>query len=1278
VQLRQKHYILEHCLFTALPRSHNIVFNTNERLKITIMSGLKRLILIDTHLPGLVELKVDGHTNICGTNASGKTTLQRLIPVFYGEAPSKVVPATRDNFQTWYLPRESSFIIYEYQRLDDKMCMAVLTSSNSGVIFRFIEKGFNVDDFIAASLVSDAGQGKCSLALTEILRNMRRDNVHFSKALNNKEYRSVLQNDKTVMALSSNKRDLLTSARYFSLCEADARLRHIEKLIKAVHSKEGKMETIKAMIAAILEEDGVETPTNKISKAQVDDWIKECSLIKQFDELMPQYHKLQKVNAQLEQTETRLSQLKHQLSTDLSLLGESIINAEHNHSAYKQQLKELNTGFEQQRDGLNRDLSVAKADVNTCEQQLDKIDQEFNAWQDQDIDRHQSNLDNIPTWRSQLQSATEQHLLLTEEHQDVEAAYHKRLAELESKQSKELAQLNSQKDRCRDELSDKQLQEHKALQELHLNQERRLTEVNQGYDRQINDNNQLLQTIKTEIELSGPTGDELQAMALQEATLEQAQGEEDQARMELTTIQDELQQVKYQQMGSNEKLNKARSNVFTCNNRLAEIERWLHPESNTLLDFLRNQYQGWEQQLGKVINPALLTRTDLSPALGEGVNGDDVKGDVAASLYGLLLDTNAIVDSDLVQTETQLKQQFDVAEQELRTAENVQKQCEAELQAINKTVRELEQKQTSLSSQCQFKQNTRKRVQEERSQLKEEHKQALNIRKQKRQKSLLQYQKKADKLTLNKQTASLEHKTQCHDEKMEHELHWQQIVGDIEHKLAQIMSQIQSASQHHKDGLKACKKWYKDELAKREVDVEQISALKLAIAQLKDDIEVTNKHRDSVNEYVRWYELVFTKQKANYLKILSRAKDAKAKSERLLTEKIADYQQQKQQLQEQLQQLEKALQEQNDLASGINTLKPQFALLHLPHTEAIEESVTAGARLIEGRELLDLQRRASSDIDSFVNYFDTAIGQKSGISLTETWERARRDCQRENAQGLQVLDSRKMVTELETLLTILVPQHLEGVRNIGLNFGNDLTQYYNVLADIDKRISSQSRRITKEVDQELFLDGVSDSQVKIRSKIAEFDFWPKLLRFNKLHQQWLDAQQSSLPDEEYTQTIKAVLEVLGKATLGGAGGGIGQLLDIELHLKEGNSELIIRTDRQLNESSSHGMAYLILCKFLLAFTRLLRGHSKAIVHWPIDEIGTLANKNVKKIFDACKANQITVIGAFPNPESDVLHFFENRYLIEKNAKQQKLRMVQPKISRIRESLKQRQQVEEIS
>ena len=49
------------------------------------MPSLIRIVLIDTHLPGVVELAINGHSNVCGTNASVKTTLQRLVLVFYGE-----------------------------------------------------------------------------------------------------------------------------------------------------------------------------------------------------------------------------------------------------------------------------------------------------------------------------------------------------------------------------------------------------------------------------------------------------------------------------------------------------------------------------------------------------------------------------------------------------------------------------------------------------------------------------------------------------------------------------------------------------------------------------------------------------------------------------------------------------------------------------------------------------------------------------------------------------------------------------------------------------------------------------------------------------------------------------------------------------------------------------------------------------------------------------------------------------------------------------------------
>ena len=57
------------------------------------MFGVTRLILIDSHKPGtLQEVRLDGPTNLNGVNGAGKTSLLRLIPLFFGESPNRLVP----------------------------------------------------------------------------------------------------------------------------------------------------------------------------------------------------------------------------------------------------------------------------------------------------------------------------------------------------------------------------------------------------------------------------------------------------------------------------------------------------------------------------------------------------------------------------------------------------------------------------------------------------------------------------------------------------------------------------------------------------------------------------------------------------------------------------------------------------------------------------------------------------------------------------------------------------------------------------------------------------------------------------------------------------------------------------------------------------------------------------------------------------------------------------------------------------------------------------------
>lgn len=1229
------------------------------------MPGLHRIILIDTHLPGVVELKLNGHTNICGTNASGKTTLQRLIPVFYGEYPSRVVPSTRDSFERWYLPRESSFIIYEFERNEHDLCQVVLASSGNGVNYRLIGKPFDLDDYLYKS----KGGEHTSVSMNELARALKRSNVLVTNLLNTREYRAVLQNDRGVLSGSANSRELLGYARIFSLCDQSHHLRHIEKLAKAVHSKEGKMETIKAMVAAILEEDGVQPPSSSLSRNRVEDWIRECHLIKEFDEIRPEFAKLERCDHQLSQTEDRLSQLKQQFDFDLSKLASSIIQLQGQLEETLLEVKKQEGDWSTSRDLLNQQLSEAKADAQKLEKDLDQVEKDFDDWQSQDIETLQTNLQLMPQWTSELDTATTRYSLLTEKHQDIESAFNKRIADLTEKLNLELETYNEQKQVLQTKLSEQKSQEQQLHQQIKQDYLSQLTQLDSEHQLRLAELKIQQAEINASLKNSGFSEFEQSQLDLLEGSVKEASVIEDSVRDKLRTAGQAYQQAQNLRHQANIALEQARKGYLQQQQQVNNVEALLYPGHNSLLECLRKQQPGWEQDLGKVIHPDLLKRNDLKPVFAEGEKS------TLGTIFGLQLDLSAVVVPEYAQSENALQQQLAQAQQTLSELLEIQNQAELELTKASETVRNKELQQAKVESDLRTAETSRKRVQHDKEQAHQEYSQALSERKQQNKKLL----KQNDAQQSKDKAQHLEAHEALHDQQREaeteHQFHWQQLIGDTEQQVSQVEQHIQKARQAAALDKKQSEHWLADELANRGVDIDEIGGLQKHIKQLKYDIQHTDANRHKVKDYEHWYKTIFTGHKVNWQQQLAKAKKAASNTERELNKKQALYKKMRQQFKEKQSLFEQGLKTAKEQEIDVQNIKRVLTKLSLLVAEVLVgkaltnphgEAINIAQRISEGQELLQNREILLADIKAYVEHFDQLIAAQAGTGLSDTWERSREECAFVNDKGIRGVDHRRLVTHLARLLNEIVPQKLQGLREQGRIFGADLTQYYNVLEDIDKRIASQSKRISKEVDEELFLDGVSESAVKIRSRISELEFWPELAHFNKLYHEWMSEGANELPDDDYAQSMRRVLDILGRAALSG---GISKLLDIELHLREGNSDLIIRTDRQLNESSSHGMAYLILCKFLLAFTRLLRGTADATIHWPIDELGTLHQSNVKKIFDACQNNNICIVGAFPNPESEVLTLFENRYLIDKASRQ--LQVVQPKISAISEKIKQR-------
>ncbi|NMH65940.1 ATP-binding protein [Shewanella salipaludis] len=1223
------------------------------------MPSLIRIVLIDTHLPGVVELALDGHTNICGTNASGKTTLQRLVPVFYGEYPSRVVPSTRDSFERWYLPHDSSYIIYEYRKTDGLLYQAVLASAGDGkgVNYRFIAKGFELDDYVKQR----NGDTVLCHTMAELGREMKRNGVAVTNLLNTREFRAIIQNDRSLLSTGSNRGELRAYANQFSLCDPEYSLRHMEKLAKAVHSKEGKMETVKSMIAAILEEDGVNPPSSRLNPQRVEAWIRESQLIQGFEVIRPEYDKLEQEFNQLLSSELRLASLSKGYRHDETLEAQRQDSNQILSRELNLQLKMLDEEWKEQRDELNLDLSAAKGDVAKFEYELDAIENQHGAFLDADIEQAKADLDSLPSWRSDLENLSERHKLQTEKHQDIEAAYNARRSKIGEQLGRELDALHLEQDKQR-EARDKQRElASNELEALAGQWRERLEAGKAGFSEQ--EYGLKLSAAELKLRLDGVTytEEEKLSLAIFDERISRADEEQESCNLKVDRLSSDERKLRAKRDQAGEALRIAGLRVNERQTELDELQHMLFPQSHTLLEFLRKEAQGWEQSFGKVIAPELLHRTDLHPHLQPLQQSESGFG----SLYGIGLDLKALEVPEYAASEQDLRARHAKAEEALAAARELQAEAEDALVAANAELDSLSRELTFARTAYKNSRDDLRRLFDEKRAEQEKINKALAERKAQSQQRLTQLDGELKQLRNAHNLWLEEQKEQALEARMEKNAYWQEVVGVLDNQLAQTRANIEARKANAKTEQKACETWYKNELKSRGVDEDKIVALKRDIRALEEQLARAEQRRSEVLRFDDWYQHTWRARKPKLQTQLGDVKRAVSELEQQLKAKAAEVKTRRQALDTERKASDAAQVEASENLTKLRALMRKLADLKLPANNE-EAQGSLGERLRQGEDLLLKRDYLLGSVKQYVEHFDSVIASKSGSGLAETWERAREESSFINDKGIRLLDYRKLVPQLEQLLNVMVPQSITALREQGRIFGVDLTAFYEVLADIDRRIASQSARITREVGEELFLDGVSESAVRIRSRISELEFWPELELFVKAFKRWKSDGFDGLPDEHYTNSMRRALDIIGRAALTG---GIAKLLEIELRLKEGNSDLIIRTDRQLNESSSHGMAYLILCKFLLAFTRLLRGRADVTIHWPIDELGTLHHTNVKKIFDACENNNISVLGAFPNPESEVLNLFANRYIINKQTK--KLQLVKPKSNPIADKLSQR-------
>ncbi|MAF75316.1 MAG: ATP-binding protein [Idiomarinaceae bacterium] len=1235
-------------------RMHAIINGFGEGVTRNNMAGnaarLKKIIMINGHLPGIVELDLEGHTNICGSNASGKTTLQRMIPVFYGEQPNKVVPKTRDNFDKFYLPYSNSYIIYSYQSAAQRDVQVVLTKRNDGVDYRFIDAEYCPQDYL-----DEQGDKVIAVDYQEWLKRLRAKGHLFSHKISaTSEFRTLIQND--VQALQHTQKDsvkLRQLAARFALVKAPHKLRHIEKLVSAVHAKEGKMDTLRSMLAAILEEDGHAVPHSSIRGEKIRRWIEQMRQTMRLDELQAAFTKLSSGAHRYGDELAELWAIQPLLLEHREQLADQERDLKATLRTIEQRISQRTADYEQQRDQVNETLSEHKAELKQVERQLDEAQSKADAFRDANIEEWEHKIERLPALREQADEVKQQRIVLLEAHQSERQQLDSEKLKLTERQQRRDGKHQAKLDGLATELAELHASHSEVLAALREQHQLRRNEQTERWRDEREAVKLKLAALHSEQSHNANAEEQQQLDAMVERVAD-AQEQLTLQRDQLEHAREQLNLAQRNRLRVSEELNREREQLASVKIAIKQKSIELEPEPDSLRGFLHSQAPEWHETIGKVISPALLERTDLNPVLGQD----------NTSVFGLQLDLAAIEATYHDDTEgraelerLQKQQQslikcVDETEQQLaRETEHVT-DAEAQLrmvqQQLHKQQRELEY---ALDAQARLKAAIKRQISERTEQL------------------------SAQKATLEERLESLNE----HIEFSAQELIEQQRSAEIELKAEQqdAVAQLHESQDFErqqqaeeraqlKDDIKALERAFSDKLAQQGVNEHDINQLKQREEQLNEAIQQALERQELVREYRHFKESVWQSARPQW-----QQREQQLQSEILALEdkkRLAKdaFEQSKAQDVEQRQRTQLTLEQSTTLLQRLR--ESVNKLEHIPTlTPELQQSRQKGS--LEHSDSSELIGRCDDVYERFL-HSDKVLNEQ----LRQFDNQLRRDAQtdflnfmEESRERMNVGDDIASNLALYQAMLNYLEEHQQAILATGHNISKDLVDFFTVFNDIHKRVAQYSRRLTDAVGNELSLSGIDRAEVKISSTIDALGFWEPLTQFVASYEQW---QQSGdrLPNEDYLLQLGMVADILRADQKYS----IESLLKIELFLTEAGNELVIRNDRQLAESSSHGMAYLILCKFLLAFTRLLRTDSEAItLHWPIDEIGTLAYHNVEKLFDACDSNHIQIVGAFPNPESDVLMLFKHRYLIEahpdKVGKGQ-LKRIQPKVSGLSEKL----------
>lgn len=1195
--------------------------------------GLKNIILHDSYgkfRSRTVQLPVDESTYVGGGNAEGKTSVITLIPVFYGQDPARLInrASGKLSFVDYYLPSEQSMIIFEYTNMYGMNCVVLSRSESGKLNYRFVD-GSAHDHLFSSSGTQKLQSGASSREMFAWLKSV---DHHVSKSITIiTDYRAIIQRSKQLLKRNDDRSRISTEFERYGLGDHATDLTHLEKITTGLISKSMLMESLKQIIC-----DSLLTDLHINSKppmANLKHAIIETRALAEFKSNIPTFEKCILDNKERIRYEQSASEAVDVLSGALKTIRNQIGTLSDKKASLLSEIRAAEDDKSGQLDKYNYELSELKSQSRTLHGILERLSQKQTEYEQTGMAELSNDFDNIGILNSALESA-KQHL---------NSLKGIRQGHIKDR-DEQLAQINKMLDRKRKEMTPKIdliRQSISNVKDSHHEQEKNLMmsvrrEVDALRDEQAKfySATELRQMeLKTYLATMRNTDEELALIDAITEQLENLHEQEEALNKQLKIQVNAVDALKKTRNELNDLFNDLSGQLESIKSEQRKLYELLNPKENSLLAELKNADPSWHLTIGKILNPELLNRRDLSPSFSGAEQG----------VYGWTFDLSGIDVPMEAQQDEQLKIELSRLDGKAGNIEAQQSDITRKLDIIAKQLVAKEQ-EVSLSESDIHKARMASASAKEQKRVQESNnRHQLALLKTDMQKELSDISQKLIYLKDENQASLKKLEHQHKENELESKAIWQDEVGKLEEQHAQLSELLSQEEIRTAQREKEIQQSFEKALRDEGIDPKVFQQAEAQVNDAKARIDRVSENQSAIIQYKSWVEneLPSRMKHQDDLNRVEKSRNATdIEKQRVISACDAVIRTHK---------------------NALLTTNERITLLNGQAEEARSVIRNAADNGIEG---VGNDELAKGDVSVLITNLKSIIYKIIGLRnevakavdkvfQIVTTTHAASQLAKQFINRIQAIEDNndlspqakklEIAKSLEDFTYQDIPQNERAITELFRSQANSLATYQESLNQLVFAVKSTSKRLYKILNTEQRISALTNLSIKLETKLEQSDSWAPLKIFT---QEWRLRQVHNdiiVGDTNLLDLMSAAHTALEYIRIDDK---LDSMIDMVISMEENRRLVNIRNTADLTGSSSTGMSYLAIMVIFKTITRYFcKGENVAIV-WPLDELESIDSNNYSNMFDMLTSANIYLITATPEMNRAKMWAFKNKLSLE--------------------------------